>query len=241
MNLAEMSWVRAERALAQTNLALVPVGAVEVYGPHLPQGSDGFAAQEIARRLEERVDAVVTPLVPIGCSQALMSFPGTLSVTSESLKAYLTDVCESLSIWGIKRILFLNGHAGNVPAIGEICREFIAKGINCAQVDWWRAISKAAPDVAETDELAVGHAGEVCTSVLMALREDLVVPEEMVKEMPKRGLIGEYPEVMQYHITYRQITASGVIGDATMATREKGEAMVEKFLDRTVAFLAEWQ
>ena len=182
MNLAEMSWVRAERASAETDLALVPMGAVEVYGPHLPQGSDGFAAQEIARRLQERVGAVVTPLVPIGCSQALMSFPGTLSVTSESLKAYLADVCESLGTWGIKRILFLNGHAGNVPAIGEICHEYIARGINCAQVDWWRSVYKAAPDVAETGELAVGHAGEVCTSVLMALRGDLVVPEEMVAE-----------------------------------------------------------
>jgi creatinine amidohydrolase len=170
-----------------------------------------------------------------------MSFPGTLSVTSEALKAYMSDICDSLVTWGIKRILFLNGHAGNVPAIGEICREYIARGTNCAQVDWWRSVYKAAPDVAETGELAVGHAGEVCTSVLMALRGDLVVPEEMVKEMPKRGTIGDYPEVMQYHVTYRQITASGVIGDPTAATREKGEAMVERFLDRVVDFLAEWQ
>jgi creatinine amidohydrolase len=241
MNLAEMSWVQAERALAETDLALVPVGAVEVYGPHMPQGSDGFAAQEIARRLEERVNAVVTPLVPVGCSQALMSFPGTLTVTSASLKAYLSDVCESLETWGIKRILFLNGHAGNVPAIGEICREFIARGVNCAQVDWWRSVSRAAPDVAETGELAVGHAGEVCTSVMMELRGDLVVPDAMIKEIPNRGLIADYPEVMQYHVTYRQITASGVIGDPTTATRKKGEAMVGRFLDRVVDFLAEWQ
>lgn len=241
MNLAEMSWVQAERALSQTHLALVPVGAVEVYGPRLPQGADGFAVQEIAKRLERRVNAVVTPLMPIGCSQALMSFPGTLSVTSASLKAYLSDVCESLGTWDIKRILFLNGYAGNVPAIGEICREFIAKGINCAKVDWWRSLYRAAPDVAETGELAIGHAGEVCTSVLMALRGDLVIPEEMVKEMPKRGLISEYPEVMQYHVTYRQITASGVIGDPTTATQEKGRAMVDRFLDRLVDFLADWQ
>ena len=166
MNLAEMSWIQAEKLLSKTDLALVPVGAVEVYGPHLPQGSDGWVAQEVARRLAERVEAVVTPLVPIGCSQALMSFPGTLSVTSESLKAYLTDVCDSLIGWGIKHILFINGHAGNVPTIGEICRQFVANGIKCAQVDWWRAVYKAAPEVPESGELAIGHAGEVCTSVL---------------------------------------------------------------------------
>jgi len=241
MNLAEMSWIQAEKLLSKTDLALVPVGAVEVYGPHLPQGSDGWVAQEVARRLAERVEAVVTPLVPIGCSQALMSFPGTLSVTSESLKAYLTDVCDSLIGWGIKHILFINGHAGNVPTIGEICRQFVANGIKCAQVDWWRAVYKAAPEVPESGELAIGHAGEVCTSVLMAVREDLVDPDKMVKEMPKRGRAGAYPEVMQYDITYREITASGVIGDPFTATREKGEAMIEKFLDHVEAFLGEWQ
>jgi creatinine amidohydrolase len=241
MNLAEMSWTRAEQALAKTDLALVPVGAVEVYGPHMPQGTDGFAAQEVAKRLAQRVEAVVTPLVPIGCSQALMSFPGTLSVSSASLKAYLTDVCDSLVAWGVKRILFINGHAGNVPPIGEMCREFIAQGIKCAQVDWWRAVYKAAPDVPESGELAIGHAGEVCTSVLMALRGDLVHPGAMVKEAPKRGLVGKYPEVMQYDVAYREITASGVIGDPFTATQEKGEAMIEKFLDRVVDFLKEWQ
>jgi len=240
-NLAELSWVKAEQALAKTDLALVPVGAVEVYGPHLPLGSDGFAAQEIARQLAQRVDAVVTPLVPVGCSQGLMSFPGTLSVTSASLKAYLTDVADSLVTWGIKRILFINGHAGNVPAIGEICREFIAKGIRCAQVDWWRAIYKAAPEVPDTGELAMGHAGEVCTSVMMAVRGDLVDTSKMTKEMPKRGLAGAYPEVLQYDIPYRQVTASGLIGDPYTATQEKGEAMIGKFLDRVVDFLTEWQ
>ena len=241
MNLQEMSWTRAEQALAKTSLALVPVGAVEVYGPHLPQGSDGLVAQEIAKRLAGRVDAVVTPLVPVGCSQALMSFPGTLTVSPASLEAYLTDVCDSLVHWGVNCILFINGHAGNVPPIAEICRDFTAQGVKCAQVDWWRAVYKAAPDVAETGELAPGHAGEICTSVLMALRADLVDPGEMVKEAPKRGLAGKYPEVMQYDLTYREITASGVIGDPFSATPEKGEEMVGRFLDRVAAFLNEWQ
>jgi creatinine amidohydrolase len=241
MNLAELSWVQAEKALASTDLALVPVGAVEVYGPHLPQGSDGLVAQEVARRLAKRVPAVVTPLVPIGCSQMLMSFPGTLSVSSEALKAYLTDVADSLAHWGIKRILFMNGHAGNVPAIGEICREFGERGVRCAQVDWWRAVAKAAPDIPTSGEMAAGHAGENCTAVVMAVRNDLVAPDMMTKEMPKRGLAGKYPEIMQYDIPYRDVTASGLTGDPFPATVEKGEAMIERFLDRAEAFLKEWR
>jgi len=241
VNLAELSWVDAEKALAKATIALVPVGAVEVYGPHLPQGADGFAAQAMAGRLAERVDAVVTPLVPIGCSQVLMSFPGTLSVTSEALKAYLADVCDSLVHWGITRILFINGHAGNVPPIGELCRTLTDRGIKCAQIDWWRAVYRAAGDIPESGELANGHAAEVGTSVLMAIRNDLVVPERIAAEMPQRGLAGAYPEIIQYDIPYRAMTVSGVAGDPTTASAAKGEAMIERLLDRVEAFLKEWQ
>ncbi len=239
--LAEMSWEDAELALAKAKLAIVPVGAVEENGPHLPQGSDGFAALEVANRIADRIDAVVTPLVPIGCSQMLMSFSGTLSVTPEALKAYLNSVCDSLVYWGIKRILFVNGHAGNVPVIDDLCREYLGKGIKCAQVDWWRAVAKAAPNVPDTGDIATGHAAENCTSVLMAVRGDLVYSSRIVKEVPKGGLVSKYPEVIQYDIPFRQMTASGVGGDPTTASREKGELMISKFLDRVIAFLNEWQ
>ncbi len=241
MNLAELSWVDAEQALAKATIALVPVGAVEVYGPHLPQGADGFAAQAMANRLAERVDAVVTPLVPIGCSQMLMSFPGTLSVTSTALKAYLSDVCDSLVHWGIKRILFINGHAGNVAPIGELCRTLTDQGIKCAQIDWWRAVYQAAGDIPESGASANGHAAEVGTSVLMAIRNDLVVTERIAAEKPQRGLAGAYPEIIQYDIPYRAMTASGVAGDPTSASAAKGEAMIERLLDRVEAYLKEWQ
>jgi creatinine amidohydrolase len=240
--LAEMSWVEAEQALGNTDLALVPVGAVEVYGPHLPQGSDGYAALEVAKRLAERVGAVVTPLVPIGCSQSLMSFPGTLTVSPEALKLYLADVCNSLVKWQIKRILFVNGHAGNVPIISQIAFDLQPKGIKCAQVDWWRAVAKVAADVSDTGPSAIGHAAENCTCVMMAVRGDLVDRSKMVKEMkPNFGLIAKYPEVMQYAPPYREIAPAGINGDPTTATGEKGERIIAKFLDRAVAFLQEWR
>ena len=168
--------------------------------------------------------------------------PGTLTVSSESLKAYLTDVCASLVKWQIKRILFINGHAGNVPVINDLARDLAHQGIKCAQVDWWRAVAKAAPDVPDTGETSIGHAAENCTAVLMAVRNDLVDPNKMVKEAnPNFGLIKKYPEVIQYEPSFREMSASGVIGDPTTATPEKGELMISKFLDRVTAFVQEWQ
>ena len=241
LTLQEMSWVQADKALGQTTFAIVPVGAVEVYGPHLPMGSDGLVALEASRRLAARTGAVVAPLVPVGCSQSLMSFPGTLSVEPDSLKSYLRDLCNSLVFHGIKRILFMNGHAGNVTLIGELCREFNAKGICCAQVDWWRAIGRVAVGIADTGDVAVGPAGENCTSVVMAVRPDLVDMSLATKEKAKPGLGAKYPEVLVYDRPYREITASGMTGDATTATPEKGEAMINRFLDKAEAFLKEWK
>lgn len=238
--LAEMSWVDAEQALAKAKVAIIPVGAVEVYGPHLPQGSDGFAALEVAERLAGRVDAVVTPLVPVGCSQMMMSFAGTLAVRAETLKRYLDDLCGCLVHWGIQRMLFINGHGGNVPVVDDLCREYVAKGIKCAQIDWWRAVAKVPLAVADSGDLATAHAGEYSTSVLMAVRSDLVDSSRFVRETLKPGLLSKYPEVIQYDIPFREMTESGVAGDPTTATREKGELLIEKCLDRVVAFLNEW-
>jgi creatinine amidohydrolase len=240
MNLQEMTWMQAAKALEQTNLAIVPVGALEVYGPHLPMGSDGLVALEMAKRLSERTGAVITPLIPIGCSQSLMSFPTTLSVEPETLKAYLREVCNSLIAHGIKRILFFNGHAGNVALIGELGRELEAKGIKTAPVDWWGAVAKAAPEVYDTPQ-PHSHAGEACTSVLLTVRPDLVDKSQITKEQGRRGLMGKYPEVIQYGRPFREISTSGMTGDATSATREKGDTMIAKTLVRIEAFLQEWQ
>src|SRR5512140_3645909 len=114
MNLAEMTWQQAQDAFARTDLAIIPTGAVEVYGPHLPLGSDGLVAQDLARKLAERVAAIVTPLVPVGDSRSLLSFPGTLTVSPATFRSYLKDLSAGLVHWGIRRILFINGHAGNI-------------------------------------------------------------------------------------------------------------------------------
>lgn len=241
MNLAESTWVKADEAFKTTELAIVPSGAVEVYGRHLPLGSDGIVALNMSLRLAKRVKAIVVPLTPVGCSQSLMSFPGTLTVEQSSLKAYLTDICNSLIKHGTKRILFINGHAGNVPIIGEICRELVERGVPAAQIDWWRAVYATGKQFTESGDLANGHAAEVGTSILLALRPDLVELDAMVAEEPKRGLPGKYPEILQYERAYREISASGTVGDPRSGSKEKGEKLINAFLDRVEAFLRDWK
>lgn len=241
MILAEITWQQAQAAFAQTNLAIVPTGAVEVYGPHLPLGSDGLVAQDLARKLAERVGAVVTPLVPVGDSRSLLSFPGTLTVSPASFRSYLKDLSDSLVYWGIKRILFINGHAGNVAPINDLGLELAASGVRVAQVDYWRVISTMAPEILETGALANRHAGEVGTSVLLAVRPDLVDMSKAARVIPRPSLISDHPEVALNDVPFSAITDLGMTGDATCATAQKGEVLIARLLDKLEKFVAEWK
>lgn len=241
MNLAEMTWQEARNAFARTNLAILPTGAVEVYGPHLPLGSDGFVAQDLAHKLAERVDAVVTPLIPVGDSRSLLAFPGTLCVTQNSFRQYCQDLCDSLVHWGIRRILFINGHATNVPPVADLGVTLAARGVRVAQVDFWRAIATMAPEILDTGSLAHRHAGEIGTSVLLAVRPDLVDMSKAARVVPRPSLISSHPQVALYDVPFSEITDLGMTGDATTATAEKGRVLVGRLLDKLEKFIAEWQ
>ncbi len=241
MNIAEMTWQQAREAFSRTDLAIVPTGAVEVYGPHLPLGADGIVAGELARRLAERVPAIVMPLVPVGDSRSLLSFPGTLSVNPASLHAYLRDLCRSLAHWGVRRILFVNGHAGNVAPVADIGLEMAPQGVRVAQVDFWRSIAPMAPEVLESGSLANRHAGEIGTSVLLAVRPDLVDMASAARVIPRPTLVSAHPEVIIHDVPFTDVTDLGMTGDATLGRADKGELMIGRLVDKVVAFIEEWK
>jgi creatinine amidohydrolase len=170
-----MNWIDYEAAQKETDLVLIPLGAVEVYGPHLPMGADGIATSALAKGVAEEVPAIVSPVIPIGYSESLQAFPGTLSVKPSSLVAYTRDVAESFIKWGCRRILFINGHAGNVPYLNELARDLENEhGVRCAQIDWWRFIQPLVKDLVESDILPHGHASEFGTSVMLHLAPEHV-------------------------------------------------------------------
>ncbi len=230
-----MTWVDFDARRAETDLVLMPLGAVEVYGPHLPMGADGIATTALAERVAERVPAFVAPLIPVGFSEALSEFPGTLSVRPESLLAYTRDIAESFIRWGSRRILFINGHAGNVPYLNDLAQQLEREhGVRCAQIDWWRFIQPLVDDLVESDLLPHGHASEFGTSVMLHLVPEHVRPERAVRTAPA----GEptFPDVLR-PASYRAQTATGVLGDATMGAREKGAEVLRRAVERTVEFV----
>jgi creatinine amidohydrolase len=166
--LERMTWRQAQAAFARTTFVVVPLGSTEQHGPHLPLGTDFLVAKEMARRVGERTNVIVTPTLPIGYAQYHAVFPGTLSVSEETLTHALIEICENLLRYGATHILFMNGHGGNMVALrrcGEWLRE---RCIPSAVACWWEMTHVVNPDW-----MALGHADYVETSTILALDESL--------------------------------------------------------------------
>ena len=238
MILEESTWQEAKEAFARTRLAIIPIGAIECHGPHNPMGIECFIVEEIARRLNERVDAVITPVIPVSYSRAWNEFPGTLWVKPDTLKAYLEEVCNCLVDNGIMRIFLINGHGPNVPAVEEIGQDLMPKGVRIAQIDLWRFIGSVSEDLGES-KLPLGHSGELATSVMMAVREDLIKKSKMRIESQNETLSNVFPTIIQYYPS-SSATPSAFVGDPTKATKEKGEKILARCIDRLEEFLRKW-
>ncbi|GHH99782.1 creatininase family protein [Neobacillus kokaensis] len=235
--LKDMSWTQFIERKKGTDLVIIPSGAFEVYGPHLPLGTDTIVAVKISEILANHVNAIIGPTLEVGDSTALEEFPGTMTIKAENFKHYLWDTVKSLEKWGFKQFLFINTHAGNVPIISQIARDLQGNPeIKCAQIDYWRFIKNHCDGIIESGDLAHAHASEAGTSVMMYLHPELCDLDNWVHEPPK--IKDQYPDIIQY-VPFSHKTDSGTIGNATLGTAAKGEALVNRSVERIVQFLSE--
>jgi len=183
MLLEESTWEEAKEMFVKTKLAIIPIGAIECHGPHNPMGIECFIVEELARRLSERVDAIITPMIPVSYSRAWNEFPGTLWVTPATLKAYIGEICNCLVENGVRFIFFLNGHGPNVPTVEEINQDLASRGVRCSQIDLWRFVGSVSGDLGES-ELPLGHSGELATSVMIAGTRTYSKPGKLIVYSP---------------------------------------------------------
>ncbi len=235
----EMSWTEFDRRRKETDMVIVPTGAVEIYGPHLPMGSDGFAAMGISEMVAQRTGALIAPMLDLAESSALLAYPGTLTVTQEFYLQYLDLLMKNLVGYGFQKFLFISGHAANVAPIGYMARKYqLDHGIQWAQVDWWRFAALHGEDIFQAKgRMAHGHASECGTSVLLYFRPDLVHMEEATCVTPDEGYY-DYPDIMRF--TPMDLKSpNATVGDATLGTAEKGEQIAKRCVERIVSFIQE--
>lgn len=217
------------RALAPEALVVLPVGAIEQHGPHLPVGTDRFTVEHIARAAADAASAhipvLVAPTLPFGSSQHHLPFGGTLSLGTETYYRLLSDLCESLATCGFRRIFILNGHGGNNELIQLVARDLALKHpAHLAAAAYWTIGWDAL--VAENAHLAAGlpgHAGTFESSLILALRPELVREPRPHRDNPAdtdaRGFYAPYRA--ELHGAWQQM--QGYTDSPDQADAERGQ------------------
>ena len=190
------------RELAPHTLLVLPVGAVEQHGPHLPVGTDYLTVEHVARGAAEQaqkaISVLVAPTLPFGSSHHHLSFGGTLSLATETYYRVLADLGESMIVSGFRSLVLINGHGGNHELIQLVARDLAIKHeVKFAAMSYWTVAWDALVDEgAHLSGHLPGHAGFYETSQIMALRPDLVVEplphREGVEGSDPRSFYGPY-------------------------------------------------
>lgn len=220
-------------------LVIIPTGACEVYGPQLPMGSDLIAAKRISELVAEQTDAIIAPTIEAGESSALASFDCTFAMPRKILEDYLDYLVGKLIKDGAKKILFITGHAGNVDTVNYISKKYMHEAeVEFAQVDWWRFATIHNKGICQYEGyMCNGHASECGTSVFMYLFPELVDMDELSCVDPHTS--SEFSDFIQL-TKFTTKTQNGCIGDATVATKEKGEKIVHKCVNRIIEFVGKY-
>lgn len=250
--LEELSWTEFDQLRKEIDTVLFPIGSVEVEGPHLPLGVDSIVALEVAKRVASGRKLLIAPLVTVTYSEWHMGFPGTLSIRLSTLTQVLRETCEDLVEHGFRRIMFINSHVGNDPAIMEIAHELLrCSAARVGMVNLWAIANQMGKDVPELKEKTFLHAGEIMTSVMLALRPELVDMNKAQKEFVKARIDSFVqkgsPQVAfrgisayAYHLS-DEVTQSGVMGDPLAATKEKGEKVVSLWVEFIRDYIEEFR
>lgn len=211
---------------------VVPFGAVEQHGPHLALDADAALGDRLGLLLAQRLDALCAPTVRLGCSRHHLAFAGTLSLRPGTLVQVATDVLDSVAATGFGRVVLLPTHGGNEEPLVHAAVRWRSGTVVVAVPRLSVAVEAVRADAAARGHPlgdAGGHAGELETSLLLALAPDLVDVDRL-----EPGYTGEWDDAAVrtfFDDGVQALSGNGVLGDPRTASAEAGRAYVAAFLD----------
>lgn len=230
--LSNFTWIELERVARDARLGIIPVGAIEPYGPHLPVSTDGIVAEWIALQVAERCGGVVTPLVFVGNSALFSDFPGTMTIDDVVLYQILAGVAQGLHSAGFTELLVINGHAGNSSVINRyLTHEAVQLFHRVLQIDVWRLAESLGQDLFAGIIGAFTHAGPCATAVMLAIAPDLVRKEALqtAEQVTPIWLPGTYLPIL-----FRKLYPKAYAGDIQRANPEAGKLLLERIVNYVV-------
>ncbi|KTG09701.1 creatininase [Haloprofundus marisrubri] len=225
--LAEETTTTASDAFRDTSVAVLPTGSVEQHGPALPLGTDFLAAETVARTVD-RDDTVVLPTVPVGVSDHHRQFSGTLWTDPTTFENYVADIAASIASHGVKKVVVVNGHGGNVDALSRAARRLRADEVAfVAPWNWWSNLDDLTKELFGTP--GIGHADAIETSMVYAIDDELV--REGALEAAEAGASeswGRSVHGAEIGFDTADFSESGAVGEPTKGSKEAGDRLLEQ-------------
>jgi creatinine amidohydrolase len=230
------------RAKAATDtIVVLPVASIEQHGPHLPVGVDTILCSGVCKAAAERagdIDVVVAPTLWCGMAEHHMAFGGTFTFDIPTYRAVLLSFLKSIERHGFHRVLIVNGHGGNIAALTAFLPDFARETrLHVEATTYFMLAQDAFPPLLE-DQKGVQHACEVETSMMMVLAPGSVREPRLAEAF---GALDRTPrrQVVSRHRSFREMTETGVVGDARRATPQKGQACLDACADALAGLLRE--
>src|SRR5215468_1986897 len=227
--LEEMTWQEAERALRPDTVVVIPIGAAsKEHGPHLRLANDWILAEQLRRRLAERADVVVAPIIGYSYYPAFVEYPGSIDLRLETARDLIVDVVRSLARHGPRRFYALNTGISTLRALAPAADVLAAEGILLRYTDLGKALAPVEHEVAE--QSGGSHADEIETSIMLYIAPETVIMARARKDFsPGTGPLTRDPARPGVY------SPTGTWGDPTLATRAKGERITKALVDALVA------
>ncbi len=232
----EMNRWELDQRSEMVDTAILPVGSLEQHGPHLPLDTDSFDAGYVVENAVKELDSAkppILPTIPYGVSDHHMSFPGTVTLSPDTLEDMIVEIGRSVLQHGFFKLYIYNGHGGNESALKTAAKKLKEETGMAVFVDSFENMDQEREEIVESENDV--HAGEFETSLVLANREDKVdermIPEKEYEFPDERMEFDHEPEFFYSWHTH-DITETGVIGDACKASKEKGEKLWEAGIER---------
>ena len=211
----------------KTDQVIIPIGSLEQHGEHLPVSTDSIIIEHLAKKVSQKVESLLLPTIPFGISfehEPLFN----ISITHHTYSNLLSEICISLVKYGIKNIIILNGHHGNIGCLYYISQNVHDKitesNVNINFINYWNLLEN------------FDHAGEIETSLLLAINSKLVkmkVAKANTKKIIGQSKIG-YTSLTSQPGSFPKITGNGVWGDPSNSSISKGRLLLENLTKNIV-------
>jgi len=235
-------------------VVILPLGAIEQHGPHLPVGTDTHIVTVLSTAIEERLsnDILLCPSLAFGSSHHHIDFGGTISISPTLYTALIVELVESLLKCGFQKIVLLNGHGGNITPVRQALSVLSNQTestypANIVLATYWEVAGKPFAGAPPMESPALSHACEYETSLMLHIYPDQVLMDNVQRAQrpPSNGYIAWEDDEPYRGISIVRSTAyissNGSSGEPQLGTKEKGEHLFKEALQALVNFVAEFK